>query len=488
MAAAVRAAELGLNFRLVDKGDVPSTPRNAIGAINTKEAIAAGYPEDPFNILKELTRYSSGKCNADVAKVWIYESSEMFAWAEEILALYDFEVIFTADRGIEDDPFYYCAATEHRFAAKKDSDFPDMNRHGAFLDYIQTKGYSLEGHFTLVKLIQNDSGKITGAVFGDAVSGYTSISADNVLIATGGYADNPVMMEQIAPLACQSIAAWMLYPGNDGQGIKAAMWVGADKDMEPTPMLFDRGAIAPGVNPGVIKEGDTYSVPMGYITTIDEYNPGTQPFLKVNRRGERFANEMGPYTDIIWAGQNQPGHTWCQIYDADYSNDWDTFHTLGCSSLARLRKDSFVQMIDAYVEKGIVQRADTIGELSEKLGFTGTDKDTFLATVNHYNELYDAGRDTDYGKPAYRLSDIRTAPFYGVWLGTTLLTTEDGIKINPKCQALDKDANVIEGLYVAGDSAGAFFANNYPYLFPGIACGHCMTQGWKAVNVIAGQD
>ena len=27
---------------------------------------------------------------------------------------------------------------------------------------------------------------------------------------------------------------------------------------------------------------------------IRQYNPGTQPFLKVNRNGERFANESCP--------------------------------------------------------------------------------------------------------------------------------------------------------------------------------------------------
>ena len=63
------------------------------------------------------------------------------------------------------------------------------------------------------------------------------------------------------------------------------------------------------------------------------------------------------------------------------------------------------------------------------MGFTGAAKDTFLATVERYNELYDKQNDEDFGKPAYRLSAIRTAPFYGCWLGASLLTTEQGIAI-----------------------------------------------------------
>ena len=484
MTAAVKAAELGLDFRLIDKQSTPSTARNAIGALNDSLAQESGFTEDPTRILHELVRYSSGKCDSRVVNVWINESADMFEWVRGIMDEYGFDAMMTTDRGLE-DPVYYHPACEHRFAARADSAFADKTRHDVFLDYIQQKGYQLDGGTDLVRLVQDETGAVTGVIAKNA-SGYVQINAKNVLLSTGGYADNPEMMTAIAPAACQTIAAWMLYPGNTGQGLKAALWAGGVKDGEPAPMLFDRGAIAPGVDPGVVKDGDSYSVPMGYITTTDEYNPGTQPFLKVNRLGQRFANEDGPYTDIVYAANNQPGHTWCQIFDADYVEDWNTFHTLGCSALARMRSDGFVSMIDGYVENGIIMKADTLDELADKLGFTGDAKQTFLATVDHYNDLADAGEDPDFGKMPERLSDIRTAPFYGAWLGTTLLTTGDGAKINADCQVLDGNAQPIPGLYAAGDVAGNFFGNNYPYLFPGLACGHGMTQGWKAVQVIAG--
>ena len=46
---------------------------------------------------------------------------------------------------------------------------------------------------------------------------------------------------------------------------------------------------------------------------IRQYNPGTQPFLKVNRNGERFANESSPYNDIVYAAAHQPGRVYAQI-------------------------------------------------------------------------------------------------------------------------------------------------------------------------------
>ena len=107
--------------------------------------------------------------------------------------------------------------------------------------------------------------------------------------------------------------------------------------------------------------------------------------------------------------------------------------------------------MDEAIEAGALFKCDTLDELADKMGFTGAAKDTFLATVERYNELYDKQNDEDFGKPAYRLSAIRTAPFYGCWLGASLLTTEQGIAINEKGQALDNDNKPMPGLYITGD-------------------------------------
>lgn len=487
MTAAVRAAELGMDFILVDRGYMPSTARNAIGCVNDRLALENGCTEDRFKMLREMVRYSSGKYDSQLVLNWIDNGCAMFDWVADIAAEYGFSPVMTTDRGVEADPAYYCAATEHRLAAPAEGDFAGMSRHDIFLDYIQQRGYGLMGGYELVRLVKGEQG-VEGAVFFNRdTEAYARVTAANTILATGGYADNPEMMEAIHPATCKTLAAWMLYPGNSSQGIKAALWAGADKDDEPAPMIFDRGAVAPGTQIGVTKADDgSYSVPMGYITTADEYNPGTQPFLKVNKRGERFANEAGPYTDIVWAAANQPGGTWCQVFDASYPADWEAFHTLGCSALARIRSESFQGMVERYVEQGIIMRVDTLEELAEKLGFEGADAQTFLATVDRYNGLCDAGADADFGKPAYRLSEIREAPFYGVWLGCTLLTTCDGVKIDKDCRVLTPARTPIGGLYAAGDVAGSFFVNNYPHLFPGCACGHGMWEGWNAVNVIAG--
>ena len=273
-----------------------------------------------------------------------------------------------------------------------------------------------------------------------------------------------------------------------GYGIRAAVWAGANLDKEAAPMLFDRGVVAPGVDGGYV-DSDTAFGGKAFPGTIRQYNPGTQPFLKVNRNGERFANESCPYNDIVYAAAHQPGRVYAQICDANILEDAKRFHTIGCSAQTRNGGEKYIQgKMDEAIEAGALFKCDTLDELADKMGFTGAAKDTFLATVERYNELYDKQNDEDFGKPAYRLSAIRTAPFYGCWLGASLLTTEQGIAINEKGQALDTNNQPMEGLYITGDMSGSFFANNYPCLMAGVAMGRTLTFAMKAIKQMAGLE
>ena len=253
-------------------------------------------------------------------------------------------------------------------------------------------------------------------------------------------------------------------------------------------MLFDRGIVAPGVDGGYVASDSAFGG-KAFPGPIRQYNPGTQPFLKVNRNGERFANESSPYNDIVYAAAHQPGRVYAQICDANVLEDAKRFHTIGCSAQTRAGGEKYFQgKVDEAVAAGTLFVCDTIEELADKLGFTGEAKDTFLATVERYNELYDKQNDEDFGKPAYRLSAIRTAPFYGCWLGASLLCTEQGIAINDKGQALDNDNKPMLGLYVTGDMSGSFFANNYPCLMAGVAMGRTLTYAIKAIKQMGGLE
>ena len=497
MFAAAYAAANGLNFRIIEQNGNVQDTRHWYGAIDSAAARAAG--EEPFDrakLLSEISRYASGKCDQRVVKTWINESAAMHDFMRSILEdKYGWVCDFTSGseaawpaENAEHNTDYLFPVEEHNYMASERES--GLARNELLLQYIQELGYGVDFKTSLAKLEKNAEGRITGIIAqnmdDDHFIRYNA--AKGVLLACGGYAGNPYMMQQLDPLGTSVTTACSYSPADKGYGIRAAVWAGANLDKEAAPMLFDRGIVAPGVDAGYV-DSDSAFGGKAFPGEIRQFNPGTQPFLKVNRNGERFANESCPYNDIVYAAAHQPGRVYAQISDANMLEDAKRFHTIGCS--AGTRKNTMEGLEKTFAsaeEKGCFFRADTIEELADKMGFTGAAKDTFLATVERYNELYDKQNDEDFGKPAYRLSAIRTAPFYGYWLGASLLTTEQGIAINEKGQALDTNNQPMAGLYITGDMSGSFFANNYPCLMAGVAMGRTLTFAMKAVKQMAGLE
>jgi len=352
-----------------------------------------------------------------------------------------------------------------------------------------------------------------------------------VLLACGGFPGNPYMMEQLDPLGTSVTTACSYSPADKGYGIRAAVWAGANFDKEAAPMLFDRGIVAPGVDGGYVASDSAFGG-KAFPGPIRQYNPGTQPFLKVNRNGERFANESSPYNDIVYAAAHQPGRVYAQICDAnilegcrlrpphrpcpgntsrrrhgsEQSSRW-------CGSALRppeyWRRRSVRRRGPAGGQqhrrcrcRGCISRARSMRRSQPAPCSSATPSRSWPTSwaspvrqktpsslpLTATTSCTTRKNDEDFGKPAYRLSAIRTAPFYGCWLGASLLCTEQGIAINDKGQALDNDNKPMPGLYVTGDMSGSFFANNYPCLMAGVAMGRTLTFAIKAIKQMGGLE
>ena len=497
MFAAAYAAANGLNFRVIEQNANVQDTRHWYGAVDSAAAKEAGEPAtDKAKLLSEISRYASGKCDQRVVKTWINESAAMHDFMRSILEdKYGWVCDFTSGteaawpaENAEHNTDYLYPVQEHNYMASESASGTPRNE--LLLQYIQELGYDVDFKTSLAKLEKNSDGRITGIIAQSTEDDhFIRYNANKgVLLACGGFPGNPYMMEQLDPLGTSVTTACSYSPADKGYGIRAAVWAGANLDKEAAPMLFDRGIVAPGVDAGYV-DSDSAFGGKTFPGKIRQYNPGTQPFLKVNRNGERFANESCPYNDIVYAAAHQPGRVYAQICDANILEDAKRFHTIGCSAQTRNGGEKYIQgKMDEAIEAGALFKCDTLDELADKMGFTGAAKDTFLATVERYNELYDKQNDEDFGKPAYRLSAIRTAPFYGCWLGASLLTTEQGIAINEKGQALDTNNQPMEGLYITGDMSGSFFANNYPCLMAGVAMGRTLTFAMKAIKQMAGLE
>jgi hypothetical protein len=124
--------------------------------------------------------------------------------------------------------------------------------------------------------------------------------------------------------------------------------------------------------------------------------------------------------------------------------------------------------------------ANTLGELATAIRNEYQAKSmkgaTLQATVERYNSFVDAGKDSDFGKPAPQYK-IQTPPFYAAWATPVVHDTRAGLRINAKCQVIDMNGQVIPGLYCAGESAGGFNQHGM---------GRCTTQGFiSGINAAA---
>lgn len=490
-AAGAYAAQAGLNFRLIEGAGVVQDTRHWYGAIDSSAAQEAGCePVDRRKLLSEISRYASGKCDQRVVRMWINESAAMHDFIAGIATAepYNYQFKFTSGEAAhwpedcaEENTVYFFPEQEVACLGW------EKPRNVMLQETIEGAGYSIDFNTALVKLEKDETGRVTGAIAQNTQDGHfiRINAAAGVLLAAGGYDGNPMMMDALDPLSSSVTTCYNYSPRDRGMGIRAALWAGAAMQAEPASMLFDRGLVAPGVDAGYHENSAAFGG-KEFPGTLKQYFPGTQPFLKVNRRGERFMNESQTYDNANFAAFNQPGHVYCQIIDANADADVDRFHTVGCS--AGVQNGNMIKSVESQVEAGLVMKADTLEELADKLGFEGEAKEAFLATCERYNEIFDAQYDEDFGKPTCRLSELRTPPFYGAWLGASLLCTMQGILINENAQAIDEAREPIAGLYCAGNNAGSFFANNYPCVLPGTRCGSAMVQGIKAIKQMGGLE
>lgn len=477
--AVISAAENGAKVLGIEQMSAIATPREDLGAINSRYQLAAfeEFPQfeiDKMEAMEDIVRYANCFVNYDLIKLWADESGAMIDWIADIVERNgEFKMWFEGSIGTENTGARDKAwATGH--SPEKLTDDEAVTFGTCLRDYAIELGAEFRYDTMLVKCEQNSDGRVTGVICQDGNDlHYVRVNASKgVILATGGYVSNTEMVE--ARQAWNNRLKINVPVGGSctGDGIKAAMWCGASIDPLGCAVTFNRACCKPDEVAGSDLKGKWFWF-------------GEQPFLKVNLNGKRFCNESGPYDYMLHSAYMQPYHTYVDIWDSDYVEQVKQLNEVGCCRLypfdngapSNMPVSLMGKKFEELEEAGYIQKADTMEELAEKLNLP---VEATVETWNRYNMFADQGKDEDYNKEPYRLTSLTHPPYYGVRTGSWFLATIDGISINTDMHAVDEAGKQIEGLFMVGNDSGGFFSVSYPNLMTGLAAGRTMTFGRRA--------
>lgn len=204
----------------------------------------------------------------------------------------------------------------------------------------------------------------------------------------------------------------------------------------------------------------------------------------VDARGRRFANEAESYVDL--------GH-----HMLEHDRDGAFWFLLDRRHTRRYMRTFAMdpRVTRAQREQGIAVKADTLAELTERIGL---DEAVFRETVQRFNGFARTGRDQDfqrgdsaydryYGDPTVHpnpcLGTIEKGPFLAYRIVPGDLGTKGGILTDTEARALREDGSVIEGLYAAGNASASVMGNTYPG--PGSTIGPAAVFGLRAARHMA---
>lgn len=182
-AAIATAIDEGANFIAVDKGTEPAACHFDIGAINSKWTAEAGEHVDEGRLLNEMNRYASFKNIAAVTNTWIKNSGAMVEWLYDFYAKHGVETkveldIENGSDGKAGGTNYYIPAECHHFMT---ADGKRVDHVKAIAQIAEESGNPVQYGFDMVKLIREDGGRVSGAIFKTA-DGYVQINAAKAVI------------------------------------------------------------------------------------------------------------------------------------------------------------------------------------------------------------------------------------------------------------------------------------------------------------------
>ena len=462
LAASIAAAEGGAEVVVFEKSNTTGGAANmgmgplGVGSRIQREHMVALTPGEAFRKHMYFTHY---QVDARLVRDYYYKSGDTIDW------LCDMGVEFCGVQRAFSAPENTRAYSDGEFTwhvvRPEGGGMPGPRSATAMTKKMTERAKELGVKFymeTPVSEIITEEGKAVGVIAQDKDGKEIKALADSIIIATGGFGENPQMIKEETGYEFGKTIFNFAIPGMKGDGLKMAWKAGAGK----VPAIMEL----------------MYQLPdnMNHFVLDGAFR---QPCLWVNKLGQRFMPEdqIANTTFTGNAISAQPGSAAYIIMDSKLLKK---YKKKGPDIVSHVHPHDLYDHFDEQWEKDLAEgyepiaQADTIEELAEKMGIN---VEGLVAQVEEYNDMCDAGYDEIFEKDRNYMQPVQKGPFYCCRQHVGAYGSLGGVLINHKMEVMTGDYETISGLYCVGTDACNIFGDSYPFILSGNTMGFCLNSG-----------
>lgn len=273
------------------------------------------------------------------------------------------------------------------------------------------------------ELITDNNSKVVGILATIEDKNVKFMSKKGVILATGGFSGNIELRKKYNPNLDERYKTTNI-SGITGDGHLMSEKVGAD------------------------------FLQMEYIQTFPISNPETGELshvggsrfdgaILVNKSGNRFVEELERRDTVSEAILQQENGVGYLVWGKEIE-DITNYVSKNKEEVERLKNSNLIAISE---------------NLEEAAKFMNINEENLLKTIEKYNNFVQNKKDLDFNRRGTLVS-ISEGPFYIQKVAPAVHHTMGGVRINKENQVLDKNGNVIEGLFAAGEIVGGLHGTN----------------------------
>ncbi len=278
-----------------------------------------------------------------------------------------------------------------------------------------------------IELLTDDSGKVIGVkaeTVGKDKKEIEYKAKKGVVVATGGFGAGVDIRTRYNPNLTAEIPTTN-HPGATGDGIVMMEKLNAE--------FIDMDIIQ--IHPLALPS-------TGGLEGGARYMAGIENIILVNGEGNRFIAEdarRDTLTSALFEHLKKTGVVY-EINDSQIVEE----------------KNQWGQSVEDLIEKGIIIKAETLADLEKALNIPDGN---LQKTIADYNLAVENKKDSELNRELFD-KKIEVGPFFAVSRVPSVHYTIGGVKINENTEVLDKEGNVIKGLFAAGEVTGGVHGGN----------------------------